>query len=340
MKILHTSDWHIGHNFFKIDRSREFKDFFEWLLKTIQEEGIDILLVSGDIFDTYNPSNEALKLYYDFLNRCKELLKKVIIIGGNHDSVKNLIAPKEILKILDIVVVSGAEDDFCEVVEFDDFNIVAISYLRDGILSKNSLKELYSSKLNKTKKNIAMGHLTISGSKFGESEREIGGLETISNTIFEGYDYVALGHIHKPQKITENIVYSGSPLSLNFNENYKKQIVILESDTMEYKFLEVPKFREFFRLKGDFEKIKTEIKKLPSESFVEIEFNEVVSSFDLEEIEREDIYIVKKSIPYKTITKRVDTKKITPKDLIQEIFGDDEDFEEIKKIVQRLKDEN
>ena len=338
MKILHTSDWHIGHNFFKVDRSDEFRKFFKWLIQAIQNENIDILLISGDIFDTYNPSNEALRLYYDFLNEIKDIVKKVIIIGGNHDSVKTLLAPKEILKVLDIVVVSGSSEDYCEIVEFEEFNIVAISYLRDENL-KEDIKNLYSSKIDKSKKNIALGHLTIHGAKFGESEREIGGLESIPSNIFDGYDYVALGHIHKPQIIDKHIVYSGSPLSLNFSENYTKKVVILDTDTFEYNFLEIPKFRDFIRLKGSFEEIKNQILEIPAKSFVEIEFDEVVSSFDLDELDRDDIYILKKKIPYKEIIKKTTKTNLTSKDLIEEIFGDDEDYEEIKKIIESLKEE-
>ena len=320
MKILHTSDWHIGHNFFKVDRSDEFREFFNWLIQAIQNENIDILLISGDIFDTYNPSNEALRLYYDFLNEIKDIVKKVIIIGGNHDSVKTLLAPKEILKVLDIVVVSGSSEDYCEIL-------------------KEDIKSLYSSKIDKSKKNIALGHLTIHGAKFGESEREIGGLESIPSTIFDGYDYVALGHIHKPQIIDKHIVYSGSPLSLNFSENYTKKVVILETDTFEYNFLDIPKFRDFIRLKGSFEEIKNQILEIPSQSFVEIELDEVVSSFDLDELDRDDIYILKKKIPYKEIIKKTTKTNLTSKDLIEEIFGDDEDYEEIKKIIERVKNE-
>jgi exonuclease SbcD len=334
MKILHTSDWHIGHNFFKIDRTKEFLQFFDWLEEVIKKENIDILLVSGDIFDVYFPSNEAIKLYYDVLLKFRHL-KKVVIVGGNHDSYKTLKSAKEILKLLNIIVVSGAEDDFCEVIEFDNFNIVAVSYLREGILRKIDLKTLYQSNINPNKKNIATAHLSVYGAQFGDSEREIGSLESVPSSVFEGYDYVALGHIHKPQEVDKNIVYSGSVLSLNFSETYTKKVVILDTDTMEYKFINIPKFREFIKLKGSFDEIKQKIQSLPKDSFVDIELTEVVSSFDLEKLYRDDIFIVKKTMPYTEITQEI--KNIDIDNIIDDLFKDDSDYQEIKSIIKEIR---
>jgi len=328
MKILHTSDWHIGHNFFNIERNDEFLEFFKWIKQIIIKENIDILLISGDIFDVYYPSSDALKLYYDFLVSVKNILKKVIIVGGNHDSVKTLNAPKEILKYLDVIVVSGGENDFCEVIEFDDFNIVAVPYLREGILKKHNLNDIYASKLVPNKKNIAMGHFGIDGVEYANSEREIGGLGVISKDIFDGYDYVALGHIHKPQNFG-NIVYSGSVLALNFKETYEKKIVILDTDTFEYKWVTIPKFREFVRLKGSLEEVLKSLETIKPQSFVEIEFDEVVV-FDNP---RDDIYITKIIMPYVS-TSHLNIKNLTLDNIVEEIFKDDKELDEIKQIIK------
>ncbi len=346
MKILHTSDLHIGHSIGGFDRYDEFKMFFEWLLEVIKKEKIDILIISGDIFDVYFPSNEAVALYYDFLVKLRGVLKKVIIIGGNHDSPKYLKAPKEILKFLDIVVVSGANDDFKEVIEFDDFEIVAVSFLREGILKKfdsdivEAIKKIYSHKSDK--KLITTAHFTVYGSEVS-SERDIyiGKIESVPSSVFEGYDYVALGHIHKPQEIKKGVIYSGSPLQLSFNENYQKKIVVLDTDTMEYKFVDVPKFREFYSLKGGFEYIKEEIGKIKKDSFVEIELDEMVSSIELEKLRENDLKIVKIKMPFKEILRdEIKIKSITPVDFIKEIFKDDEDLDEILKIVDEIRGED
>ena len=107
MRILHTADWHLGLRLYKKELHEEHKKFFAWLLQLIDDRGIDVLLISGDVFDQANPSNETRKLYYDFL---KQLINEnclVIITGGNHDSPGILNAPKEILDMLQVYVVGN-----------------------------------------------------------------------------------------------------------------------------------------------------------------------------------------------------------------------------------------
>ena len=113
MKILHTSDWHIGSTFYGKKRYEEFSLFFAWLLETINTEKIDVLLVSGDIFDTALPSNTAQQIYYSFLISLRQsCCRHAVITGGNHDSPSFLNAPKQLLKTLDIHVVGAAPKPF------------------------------------------------------------------------------------------------------------------------------------------------------------------------------------------------------------------------------------
>jgi len=347
MKIIHTSDLHIGHSVNGIDRSEEFREFFEWFEKEVDSHRPDAVIVAGDIFDVYFPSNEAIKQYYDFLLSLKNKTKKVIIIGGNHDSFKTLKAPKDVLKYLDVVVVSGDEEDYFEFVEFDDFVVVAVSYLRENILKKydddlqKAIFKLYQEKLKEAKekypdkKILATAHFSVSGASMGDSERDIyvGNIEFVSKDVFDGYDYVALGHIHRPQKITENIVYSGSPLALSFSENYTKKIVLIDE---EIKFIDVPKFREFVRLSGSFEEIKEEIKNY-KDAFIEIELNEMVDNVKIKEL-KENNHIVKITLPYKKATKSFEKSKITPLEIAKKLF-DEEVLKEFIKIQKEIEDE-
>ncbi len=342
MKILHTSDFHIGHQFFGIDRSEEFEEFFEWLRKLIKKEQIDVLLISGDIFDVYMPSSLALRQYFDFLLSLKDLVKKVIIIGGNHDSANTLLASKALLKEIDVEVISGAEDDFVKLIEFEDFDVLAVSYLRDGIIEKNggferAFKNIYKPSKKPT---IAMGHLTVYGSKNSGSERDIyiGKIEGVNSEIFKDFVYTALGHIHKPQEIKKGIVYSGSPLQMSFDENYQKKVVLIDSKDFSYKFIDVPRFREFVRLKGKFEEIMEKVKILKPKTFVEIELEEIVDSVKLDELRRENLFVVKIKLPFVEISqKNIEVEKITPVNLIKEIFKEDEDLEEILKVIEELR---
>jgi len=350
MKILHTSDLHIGHNFSGIDRSDEFDKFFEFLKETIQKENIDLFLISGDIFDVYFPSNSALKQYYDFL---ASINVKTIIVGGNHDSANTLKAPKELLNSMNIEVISGAEDDYLKIIELDEVVVVAIPFLREGILRKIdenlnvAIKTIYQNALKEAKKYnkkvIATGHLTAYGSKIGDSEREIyvGNLESVGTEIFEGYDYVALGHIHKPQKIKENIYYSGSPLSLSFSENYQKSMILLDTISWAIQKIDVPKFREFVSLEGNFIEICEKLEELKNDSFVEINLSEIPSSSDLTDIRKINlnIHIIKIQIPYIQKEIKQEMQNLTPLNLIEEMIKDDEDIEEIIEIFKEIQKE-
>ena len=115
MKIVHTADWHIGKKLHKHDLSEDFDLFINWLTKFIEDKKVDLLLISGDIFDLANPSSEARKQYYETLVKLKALDCKIIATGGNHDSPAMLDAPQEIMRALDLSVIGGLPQDLDEV---------------------------------------------------------------------------------------------------------------------------------------------------------------------------------------------------------------------------------
>lgn len=243
MKILHTSDWHIGKQLFGKKRYDEFKAFFSWLTDLINSEKIDILIVSGDIFDTSTPGNEAQKIYYTFLTSIQNTYcSHVIIIAGNHDSPSFLNAPKDILSFLNIHIVSSLNEDIeSRVFELsintnerkNDSSIIimAVPYLRDrevrtpqinesiedryknrstGI--KNHYDELYqkaeSMRNGRDIPIVATGHLFTRGGKTatddGVRELYVGNLSHITaDTFNENIDYLALGHLHIPQTVNK-----------------------------------------------------------------------------------------------------------------------------------------
>ena len=139
MRILHTSDWHIGRTLCGRKRYDEFEMFLDWLIDTIQREQVDILLVAGDIFDTSSPSNRAQELYYRFLCRAAaSSCRHVVIIAGNHDSPSFLNAPKELLRAINVHVVGAAaenrEDEVFVLTQGDgtpELIVCAVPYLRD-----------------------------------------------------------------------------------------------------------------------------------------------------------------------------------------------------------------
>ena len=294
MKILHTSDWHIGKQLHKIDLSEEISLFLEWLLKTIETENIDLLLVSGDLFDQANPSQAAHKIYYDFLKKMLPLKCKIIITGGNHDSAAVINAPKALLEVLDVTVVGGApeqlEDLFISVkIDGVDLVVAAVPYLKDKDIRKSAPGESYSDKIeqikaglaayfekvnthyeenHKGKKFIVMGHLFVQGaivSKDSERDIQIGNQAGVEQAIFGTEpDYVALGHIHKPYAVSKSnqIHYSGSPVSFSFSEREDvKQVNIIELSTtdMSVRVVPIPKYRALLTFQGSYEQVKEQV---------------------------------------------------------------------------------
>lgn len=267
IRILHTSDWHLGGNLYEEKRNDELQLVLDWLRQTIIDQKIDVLLVSGDVFDTVNPSNEARNMYYKFLaNVAKDAqCQNVVITGGNHDSASMLEAPKEILAMLQTFVVGQACPSIRDEVipisidgETPDLIVCAVPFLgvRDVCKSipgetPEDLTARYCRGVAKHYEEVAgyaralrensdrflpivgMGHLYVSGAAVSEGERQIvGNLDGMSADIFgSSFDYVALGHIHVPQIVARNpfIRYSGSPIPVSFSECRSAKTVCIVS---------------------------------------------------------------------------------------------------------------
>lgn len=278
LKILHTSDWHLGRRLYGRLRYEEFEAFLQWLEDTISAQQVDILIVAGDIFDTMTPSNKAQALYYEFLGRVsRSCCQHVVIVAGNHDSPTFLDAPSNVLKFLNVHVIGTACDDLEDevlVLGDDDNNphciIAAVPYLRDRDVRSSSAGESADSKDANVIKGIrahydavasiakeqqaelikshqrhipiiATGHLFAAGGKTtdddGVRDLYVGSLGKISADMFdEGFDYVALGHLHVPQRVGghESIRYSGSPIAMGFGEaKQQKQVLLIQFGNSE-----------------------------------------------------------------------------------------------------------
>ena len=288
MKIIHTADWHIGQKLHERSRLDEHEQFLDWLLETIQKREVDLLLVSGDIFDTSLPSAEATNLYYRFLYRLfNETDTYTVITAGNHDSARHLEAPREFLKMGRIHVVGLASEASRCVLPFppDDPRVMVagVPYLTETDLSRVSyeteierndryrerLKSFYAecvSAMPTELPKILMGHLFVQGGQVTDSERniQIGGATAIhANDFPDGVSYVALGHLHRPQTIKGTdypIRYSGSPIPLRFNETgYRKSVYLLElSEAGRFirdEDIEIPIFKELCTVTGDEESV-------------------------------------------------------------------------------------
>ena len=295
MKFLHTSDWHLGQVFFDRTRTEEHQRFLNWLIDTLRDHQVSLFLHAGDIFDHPNPSHESLRLFFTFLHRMatETPVERSIWIAGNHDSAALLQAFAPILTALNATLVSTPEDENI-FVESDDLLIAAVPFLRERDIVQSSagltveererriieaieqfyqhIATLADRRKSPGQKVIAMGHLFVRAAKTAGSERivHIGNLGSVPSTIFpDTFDYAALGHIHRYQRIAgaTEIVYSGAPIPLSFDEVAIPHGVILgnwqNSNTVEIDFLPVPQFRLLKVLRGTVDQLLEAVETLP-----------------------------------------------------------------------------
>jgi len=310
MKILHTSDWHIGHTLYAKKRYDEHEKFLHWLKDIICEREIDALLVAGDVFDNGAPGGQAQRLYYDFLTSLLgTCCKTVVVVAGNHDSPTLLEAPAGVLERLNIHTIGlpgeperhviplrgadGAVGALCvavpylrknELVRLDDDGessdekIVraTMQFYDDTVKAALRMKETYGDVPI-----VATGHLFAAGAlrSEGDGVRElyVGSLGQVGADIFPTeIDYVALGHIHGAQRVAgrDNIRYCGAPLPMSFGETAKKCVLEVElSGGVSINEIVVPAFARLEAVKGGREEILGRLSELAGEDvWVEVTY--------------------------------------------------------------------
>jgi DNA repair protein SbcD/Mre11 len=297
MRILHTSDWHLGQNFMGKSRQAEHQELIDWLLTQVEEHAVDAVLVAGDIFDTGTPPSYARELYNQLVVRLHTEGVVLLLLGGNHDSVATLCESRELLVRLGATVVAAASDDAAaQVVVLPKRSgepgciVCAIPFVRPrdvlqsqaGQSAEDKQQSLQvaiqghylavhdaactrrvelEAKLGYSLPQIATGHLTTVGASTSESVREIyvGALEAFPTTAFPKADYIALGHIHRPQLVggLEHIRYCGSPIPLSFDEaKQQKEMLLVDLDADGLKVvtpLSVPRFQALVAVSGNLE---------------------------------------------------------------------------------------
>ncbi len=301
MRIIHTSDWHLGQNFMGKSRAAEHQAFFSWLLIEVEKHRVDAVIVAGDIFDTGAPPSYAREMYNRFIVDIQSKKCQLVILGGNHDSVATLNESKELLACLNTRLVSGVTADFeDQLITLNNREgevgaiLCAVPFIRqrDVLFSQagqsgkdkqqamqqaitNHYQTLYQQAVSLRDQYeqalpiIATGHLTTVGASTTESVRDIyiGTLDAFPASCFPPADYIALGHIHKSQRVakSEHIRYSGSPIPLSFDETGKtnsKSVVLVdfeEGKFVQAKTLEVPCFQAMAVIKGDLENIEKQL---------------------------------------------------------------------------------
>ncbi|OWK48282.1 Nuclease SbcCD subunit D [Pseudomonas oleovorans subsp. oleovorans] len=295
LRILHTSDWHMGQHFMGKTRQAEHQAFCAWLLEQVHAHQVDVLLIAGDVFDTGAPPSYAREQYYRLVVELRDVGCALVVLGGNHDSPAMLGESRSLLGQLGTQVVPSVGVDLAEqVLVLNDRTgqpgaiLCAIPFIRprDVMASQagqsaqdkqqslqqaiaehyRALYELAVIKRNElglTLPIIATGHLTTVGASASESVREIyvGSLEAFPTSAFPPADYIALGHIHRPQKVggLEHIRYSGSPIALSFDEaRQQKEVLLLqfgEAALHSIIALPVPVFQPMASLRGSLKEL-------------------------------------------------------------------------------------
>src|SRR6185369_1835307 len=300
MRLLHTSDWHLGQHFMGKSRQAEHRALIDWLLAQVEEHAVDAVLVAGDIFDTGTPPSYARELYSQLVVGLHNAGVALLLLGGNHDSVATLGESRELLACLSTTVVAAAGDDAAAqlvVLPRRDGTpgciVCAIPFVRPrdvlhsqaGQSAEDKQQSLQAAiqghyqavhaaahtrqaelatELGRQLPLVATGHLTTVGASASESVREIyvGALEAFPTTAFPPADYIALGHIHRPQRVggQEHIRYSGSPLALSFDEaRQQKEVLLVDLDAdglQEVTALPVPCFQGLVAVSGNLDSLR------------------------------------------------------------------------------------
>ena len=272
MNILHTSDWHIGKRLMDRERLPEQIAALDEIVRICDERDVDLVLVAGDVFDTYMPSAEAEEVFFRAVKRIAGEKRAVVIVSGNHDDGVRLAASAPLAAEEGIYLFGGG----CDAVPVggdravkavasgegyavianargEQVYINALPYPNEARLKEEKTDESYADKLRRwiargeagfsgNMPHILLSHLFVAGGKVSESERDIdlGGARAVPVSLFSAFDYVALGHLHKPQKLGENVRYSGSLLQYSFDEFEKKQVILLHTQEKSLEIEEIP----------------------------------------------------------------------------------------------------
>jgi exonuclease SbcD len=275
MRLLHTSDWHLGRSFHREDLLGAQAAFLEHLIQTVRAERVECLVVSGDVYDRALPPVDAVELFDETLRRLAELTR-VVIIAGNHDSTRRLGFGSALMDLAGIHIRTGFQQVGTPVI-IGDTAVYGIPYLEPELvrtpweLAERSHTAALTEAVDRIRADLAgrpgtrsvvLAHAFVLGGEASDSERDIsvGGAFHVPAGAFDGVDYTALGHLHGRQTITERVRYSGSPLAYSFSEEHhvKGCWLVEVGERVEASFVEAPVPRRLARLRGRLEDLLTD----------------------------------------------------------------------------------
>ena len=292
MRFLHLSDLHIGKRVHNFSMLEDQKYILDQILGIADEENVTGVIIAGDVYDKPVPSAEAVSLFDEFLVQLAERELDVFVISGNHDSPERIAFGEKLMrhkKVYLSPVYNGKIEPICLNDEIGTVKVFLLPFIKP-VHVRHFLEEEVSDytealscaislmDISQDERNVLVCHQFVTGAGRSESEEiSVGGLDNVDATVFEPFDYVALGHIHGPQNIgSERIRYCGTPLKYSFSEaEHKKSVTIVElgqKGDLSIRLRELNPMRELIKIKGLFDEVtdKSFYKNLDTESYVQI----------------------------------------------------------------------
>ncbi|MFB7848474.1 exonuclease SbcCD subunit D [Streptomyces sp. NPDC056053] len=250
MRILHTSDWHLGRSFHRVPLIEAQAAFLDHLVATVREHEVDVVLVAGDVYDRAVPPLSAVELFDDALHRLAAAEVPTVMISGNHDSARRLGVGAGLIERAGIHLRTDPADCATPLVLSDRYGDVAfygLPYLEPALVKDvlgagragheavlgAAMEQVRADLANRPDgtRSVVLAHAFVAGGEPSDSERDItvGGVAAVPAGVFDGVDYVALGHLHGCQTVTERVRYSGSPLAYSFSEaDHRKTMWLID----------------------------------------------------------------------------------------------------------------
>ncbi|MFI6018516.1 exonuclease SbcCD subunit D [Streptomyces sp. NPDC051287] len=275
MRLLHTSDWHLGRAFHRVNMLGAQAEFIGHLVETVRAHAVDAVVVSGDVYDRAVPPLAAVELFDDALHRLAALGVPTVMISGNHDSARRLGVGAGLIDRAGIHLRTEPAACGTPVLLADAFGDVAfygLPYLEPALVKdefavdKAGHEPVLAAAMDRVRADLAarapgtrsvvLAHAFVTGGETSDSERDItvGGVAAVPAGVFDGVDYVALGHLHGCQTLTEHVRYSGSPLAYSFSEaGHRKSMWLVDLDadgTVTAERLDCPVPRPLARVRG------------------------------------------------------------------------------------------
>ena len=305
MRILHTSDWHLGLSLHHRSFIEEQRDCIRQMVQLVQEEKIDIVIVSGDIFDSRVASSEAIALYSGAVTQiCQECGAEMVVIAGNHDGAARLSSCSALLARSGLYVTGKLPQKLLSCHK-ENVEIFAIPYFHiDEVRRRYPQQHIDSyemamaclcdeirSNWSPKCRHILAAHAYVTGTQLSESDHAalLGGAQQVGAQVFEGFDYVALGHLHRAQQPREQVCYSGSPFPYSFGEaEQDKSVSVYDTDSGEIRRIVLHESKRLHVISGTLQKVLEQAVQEPLEDYIKVEITDQPAGVEVLEMLRRD----------------------------------------------------